>query len=159
MWGRGLLSFFGIGFLPGPSGTWASAATVAVIGLAHGPSVGPLALAVLLCVGLGSLVTVALGGPFSRAAGETDPSWVVTDEVAGQALAIAIGASFSRGGGWWPILAAFALFRVFDIWKPGPVGAAERLPGGWGILADDLVAGALAGVLVVALRFVPTLGA
>jgi len=157
MWGRALLSFFGIGFLPGPSGTWASAATMGVIWVADGPAAGPLSLAVVLCVVLGSLVTAVLGGPYSRSAGQEDPSWVVTDEVAGQALAVAIGAAASRGGGWWPAVAAFLLFRLFDIWKPGPIRAAERLPGGLGILADDLLAGVAAGLLVAALRFVPAL--
>ena len=46
----------------------------------------------------------------------------------------------------WPTaVAGFALFRLFDIWKPGPVSWAERLPGGWGVMADDAVAGILAG--------------
>ena len=46
----------------------------------------------------------------------------------------------------WPLL-PFALFRLFDIWKPGPVDAAQRLPGGWGIVMDDVLAGILAALL------------
>jgi len=51
--------------------------------------------------------------------------------------------------GWldpWPVL-PFLLFRLFDIWKPGPVDAAQRLPGGWGIVMDDVLAGILAALL------------
>jgi phosphatidylglycerophosphatase A len=48
------------------------------------------------------------------------------------------------------VLAAFVLFRLLDVWKPGPIGWLERLPGGWGIMADDLLGGAVAGALVAA---------
>ncbi len=53
---------------------------------------------------------------------------------------------------WQYLLAGFILFRVFDIWKPWPVRAAERLPGGWGIMADDWVAGIYAAVCLWGLR-------
>jgi phosphatidylglycerophosphatase A len=49
---------------------------------------------------------------------------------------------------WLPVLAAFLLFRFFDIIKPGPIWRLEKLSGGWGIMADDAVAGAAAGALV-----------
>ena len=49
----------------------------------------------------------------------------------------------------WPgLVAPFLFFRLFDIWKPGPVDAAQRLPGGWGVVLDDVVAGLLAALLV-----------
>ena len=67
---------------------------------------------------------------------------------AGQGVALML-AGLSPNRGLVTTLAAFALFRLFDIWKPGPVGRAERLPGGLGILADDLLAGAIAGVLTL----------
>ena len=47
-------------------------------------------------------------------------------------------------------LLAFFLFRILDVWKPGPIGALERLPGGWGIMADDLLGGAVAAGMVAA---------
>lgn len=75
--------------------------------------------------------------------GEEDPQSVVVDEVAGVLLALLI----ARGSGLKAELLAVALFRVFDIWKPGPVDAAQRLePEGVGIMADDVVAGLLAGL-------------
>ena len=53
---------------------------------------------------------------------------------------------------WW--LAAFVAFRLFDILKPGPVRLAENLPGGYGVMADDIVAGTLAAVCLLALQWV-----
>ncbi|MDP2984881.1 MAG: phosphatidylglycerophosphatase A [Candidatus Latescibacter sp.] len=72
-----------------------------------------------------------------------DPGRVVIDEVVGMMAALA----------WAPINlytvgAGFFLFRVFDILKPPPVRWSERLPGGWGVMADDLIAGVYANILV-----------
>jgi len=69
---------------------------------------------------------------------------VVIDEVLGQWLTLAGAAALN----WKSWLAAFLLFRLFDIWKPFPVRQLEALPGGWGIVADDLMAG-LYGALVL----------
>lgn len=112
----------------------------------------------------------------SRAAtfwGQKDPQRVVIDEVSGQHLALLLGCGIpvwwqmvppTRGGypfglitshtelGWKYILLGFILFRVFDIWKPFPVRRAESLRGGWGIMADDWVAGIYAGLCLWAAR-------
>jgi phosphatidylglycerophosphatase A len=72
--------------------------------------------------------------------GQTDPRSVVIDEVAGQMVAFLLFPHAS----WKLLLAGFALFRIFDISKPFPAGRAERLPGGWGIMVDDVIAGAYA---------------
>lgn len=145
---RAILSFGGVGFLKGPSGTYASLATVLLVVALS--SLGPPALApaVLGAVLFGSAATLLLGNGVAAADGSGDPSWVVTDEVAGQGLALLL-AGLSPSRGLETTVAAFVLFRVFDIWKPGPVGAAERLPGGLGILADDLLAGVLAGAFAL----------
>lgn len=72
--------------------------------------------------------------------GRTDPGHVVIDEVAGQMVVFLLVPRPS-----WPLLlAGFLLFRIFDISKPFPAGRAERLPGGWGIMVDDVVAGTYA---------------
>jgi phosphatidylglycerophosphatase A len=76
--------------------------------------------------------------------GKEDPSIVVIDEVIGQWITLA-GATTLNWKSW---LAAFALFRLFDIWKPAPVRQCERLPGGYGIVADDVMAG-IYGALVL----------
>jgi phosphatidylglycerophosphatase A len=75
-----------------------------------------------------------------------DPSECVIDEVAGQWIACAFAPT--------TLLAyaiAFVLFRLFDILKPWPASAAERLPGGLGIMADDFVAGLMAGAIIAVL--------
>jgi phosphatidylglycerophosphatase A len=95
-----------------------------------------------------------------------DPQRVVIDEVSGQHLALLIGCGvpiwwrlasswqepilmFIRTDvalNWKYLLLGFILFRVFDIWKPFPARQAESLPGGWGIMADDWIAGIYAGI-------------
>jgi phosphatidylglycerophosphatase A len=116
-------------------------------------------------------VTVAWLGVWasSRAArywGLKDPQRVVIDEVSGQHLALLIGGtlptlthvapkwssaplamlSAHSSLGWQYLLAGFILFRLFDIWKPFPARQAESLPGGWGIMADDWIAGLYAAI-------------
>ncbi len=75
-----------------------------------------------------------------------DPQIVVVDEVLGQWISLA-GA---RTLNWKSYLAAFALFRLFDIWKPPPVRQLEALPGGLGINLDDVMAGVYAALVLFA---------
>jgi len=85
-----------------------------------------------------------------RQFGVTDDSRIVIDEVVGQLVALA---PLAGGGAAWPlVVTGFVAFRVFDVWKPGPVGRAERnLPGGLGVVMDDVLAGVLAGLVLCAL--------
>jgi phosphatidylglycerophosphatase A len=107
--------------------------------LLHFTGVPGLILAILAATAIGTWACDV----YARETGLQDPSECVVDELAGQWLACAF-APLSI-----PALAlAFVLFRVFDIVKPWPVSAAERLSGGAGIMADDLVAGAMAGMIV-----------
>jgi phosphatidylglycerophosphatase A len=76
--------------------------------------------------------------------GKEDPPQVVVDEVVGQWISLA-GATVLNWKSW---LAAFVLFRIFDIWKPAPVRQLERLPGGYGIVADDVMAGVYAALVL-----------
>jgi phosphatidylglycerophosphatase A len=80
---------------------------------------------------------------FAGQLNQKDPRCVVIDEVAGMALALA---ALPRN--WRVYLAALVLFRLLDIVKPGPIRKAEQLPGGWGIMADDLLAGLTANLLI-----------
>jgi phosphatidylglycerophosphatase A len=79
-----------------------------------------------------------------------DPQIVVVDEVLGQWITLAGAAVWD----WQHVLAALVLFRLFDITKPWPVRQLESLPGGVGIVADDLMAGVYGALVLVALRFV-----
>lgn len=93
--------------------------------------------------------TVVLSVPASTAVEKLrgkDPHCVVIDEVVGIQIAL-LGAAPTLAG----VVAAFLLFRVFDIWKPFPIDRLQSLPGGWGIVADDAVAGVYArAVLMIA---------
>ena len=75
-----------------------------------------------------------------------DPQIVVIDEVLGQWIALCGARVFN----WQSYIAAFALFRLFDIWKPPPVRQLEALPGGLGIMADDAMAGFYAALVLFA---------
>jgi phosphatidylglycerophosphatase A len=100
---------------------------------------------------LATIFVAALGGwaceHYVRETGKEDPSECVVDELAGQWLACAF-APLSLLHGLLAYALAFILFRALDIFKPWPMSAAERLPGGLGVMADDLLAGLLAGLVV-----------
>ncbi|MDT9546900.1 MAG: phosphatidylglycerophosphatase A [Chlorobium sp.] len=145
---RALSTVFWIGYFPVAPGTAASAVALLLyllFPLFQQPSV--LAAGVLLA----TLIGVWSGGIMEDAAGE-DPSEVTVDEVAGQWLAL-----LALPSGLMPALLAFVFFRLFDILKPGPVDLVQRLPGGWGIMMDDLLAGLLANLAVRALLFSATM--
>jgi phosphatidylglycerophosphatase A len=136
---RILATWFGCGHSPVAPGT---VGTLGALPLAYGLHVlGPVAY------WAGTLAAVA-GGTWAadrtaRELGVEDPQVVVIDEVAGVLIAIGIAAA----GGPWAAAAAILLFRLFDVWKPGPVDRVQKLPGGLGIMADDVLAGLLAGAL------------
>ncbi len=152
---RLLTSCFGLGWLPFAPGTWGSLPPAIIFALASqlGASavvVGVIMAAVALA---GSAVCVRFAPTVIAATGKNDPGEVVADEVAGQAVTFLvsplIGAgSVSPGQMWIVALAGFLLFRAFDITKPWPIRKLEKFPQGWGILADDLLAGVFAAVLL-----------
>lgn len=99
----------------------------------------------------GTLVITALGvWASSRAAvelGEEDPQSVVIDEVSGVMIAVGIGSGLAFRPNLVVAAVAVVFFRVFDIWKPGPIYGVQTLPRGWGIMADDVLAGIAAGMV------------
>jgi phosphatidylglycerophosphatase A len=131
--GRMLATLLGLGFFPKAPGTAASAAaSLLYVFVLHRLS-WPLYLVFLVALFLlGSFVS----GVYAKELGQADPQRVVIDEAFGQFLAL-----FLLRPQVLPVLAAFLLFRFFDIIKPGPIRLLERLPGGWGIMADDAGAG------------------
>ncbi len=147
---RAIASFGGAGFLPKAPGTWGSLAALPVAWVLHGlGGFGLLLVATLAVTALGFWAIPKATGD------DHDPGWVVIDEVAGQWIALwplSLGLSMADVGAWvfpWPgWVGAFVLFRLFDIWKPGPVGWADRQGGALGVMLDDLIAGAMAAVLV-----------
>ncbi len=145
------LSAFGLGPVPGLPGTYASAVTAAGATALASYADLPWVYAGCLALAIGTLATLGLAPAVLAAAEDADPSWIVTDEVAGQGLALAGGYALSNHG-YAPCVLAFVLFRAFDIAKPWPIRLLERLPGATGVLADDLGAGAVAGLLVCLAR-------
>jgi len=143
----------GLGRLPKAPGTFGSLAGLALAWLfarLNSPSVelGP-ALHLALYPLFGWIALSAAGvwaaGRVEQQSGRKDPQEVVVDEVSGQWLALLVSPGMLSGdAGWKSFLAGLILFRAFDITKPFPAGRAESLPGGWGIMADDWMAGAYA---------------
>jgi phosphatidylglycerophosphatase A len=130
----------GVGRCPVASGTFGSLPGLALLWvLPADPVVQGAVLAAVMLAGWWAAGVVAA---MER---DTDPGIVVIDEVAGMLVA---GFLLPRHPG--PLLAAFLLFRVFDIGKWPPMRQLERLPGGWGIIADDVAAGLLARLVMFA---------
>jgi phosphatidylglycerophosphatase A len=142
-----LATCFGLGRFPVAPGTFTSA--VATLGAIPLVLLGWKVLMLALCVV--TVVGIPVCGSYARSTRIHDPSDCVLDEVAGQWLAILPAALAARGDRWPVYVVAFFAFRFFDIWKPWPVWWAERLPGGAGIVADDIFAGAYAAVIVFGL--------
>ena len=161
-WAALSIATCGVGYLPLAPGTWGSAVGVGLYLLFDAASLrlvnygAPLgwntaAISSLRLSGL-LLLTLALSLAGVWAAtrtegllGRKDPGVVVIDEVAGQLMAFLFVPS---GAGKWAIVVGFLAFRAFDIWKPYPIRRLEALESGLGIMADDLLAGAYACVIV-----------
>jgi phosphatidylglycerophosphatase A len=140
---KAILSFFGTGYVPVAPGTAASAVAILAHSCIFWTLDRGLATAVSAAVALGfAAATVFWGREAERLHGARDPGWVVSDEVAGQLVAAA------GIGGHVGLAVAFAGFRLLDIAKPFPIRRFERLPGGWGILADDLAAGVFVAAVI-----------
>jgi phosphatidylglycerophosphatase A len=131
-----------VGRAPLAPGTVASAVTAVLLWLLHPP---PEALVALL------VVVTALGtwaaDEAERALGGKDPGAIVVDEVAGMVLAV-LAVPLTPAA----LTAGFLLFRVFDVVKPFPANVAQKLRGGAGVMADDLIAGVYALALVLLAR-------
>src|SRR5277367_4885847 len=142
LWAWSIGTFFGAGLLkPGP-GTYGSISAVllwyAAAHIRH-PSHIALAIGTAIAAILATLIGIPAATIVARESGREDPGHVVIDEVAGQLIAlIAIPAN------WRHAAISLLLFRAFDILKPPPIRQLERLPGGTGIMFDDVAAGLFA---------------
>ena len=143
----------GLGYIqPGP-GTWTAVVTTLLwLALAFPIhfSPHPLFLVTLLLAIITTVVGVVASTRVARESGIHDPGFVVIDEAAGQFTALL--AACLPFPSWRFALVALVLFRAFDILKPWPVSALERLPEGWGIMIDDVAAGIYALILTALLR-------
>lgn len=137
----------GLGYAPVAPGTFGSAAGILIYWLTRGwPTAWQLALIAVVSA-LGIWAATRAETHFGR----EDPGAVVIDEVAGQLVTLAF-----TGAGLTATILAFFVFRILDIIKPFPADRFERLHGGTGIMADDLMAGVYGCVIVhLAMRFIP----
>ena len=133
-----------VGFFKPAPGSWGSAAAVVLAAILAMLSPWLLEIATLLVCLLGVLAA----GRYQTVTSRHDAPEVVIDEVAGQWIAL-----LAVPLDWRWYLLAFLLFRLFDIVKPGPVRMAENLPGGIGVMADDIVAGVLAAACLLLIRW------
>lgn len=145
---------WGVGRIPKAPGTFGSIPGLALGALLHRGAMAfsdqeTLRLA-FITTGLFLLTFIALWAIHrtEQCLGIHDDGRIVIDEVAGQAIAVAFFTPTA-----FTIILGFVLFRILDIIKPGPIGWCDRhLPGAWGTLVDDLLAGATAGILLALTR-------
>jgi len=157
---RLLTSCFGLGWLPLAPGSWGSLPSAIIFALAcyFGGSAAILVSLMVALIVAGSFVCVKFSHVAVAATGNEDPNEVVADEIAGQALtflAMPLLMTDVSGRQIVSIVAlGYFLFRLFDTVKPWPSHRLEEIHGGWGILADDLMAGVYAGIaLFVSAKF------
>jgi len=132
----------GAGYAPVAPGTAGSAVGVLIYLLSRDWSLASMAA----FIGLVTVVGVWASGRAAAHFGREDPGPVVIDEVAGQLVTLA-----ATGVGFTGAVVGFVLFRFFDTLKPWPVNRLESLPGGWGIMADDLLAGVYSNICILLL--------
>ena len=132
-------TFFGIGRYSKMPGTLASAVAlgIAIALLMAGIQIHWTAIIAVIAIG------TWCSDRNSRKTGDKDPPETVIDEVAGMWISI-----YALPVNYW--IAAFIVFRVVDILKPFPVNITEKLPGGIGIMADDIVGGILVNLILLA---------
>lgn len=146
-------TLFGLGRIPRLPGTMGSlAAALLFLAFWRLLPAGSLLFAHLVWLGVLLPVSVWTSAAAVRALGAGDPAPVVIDEAVGQHLALlplALPGAFE----WKMWVAGFILFRLFDIAKPFPLRRVEHWPGGWGVVADDLLAGMYAAAVLALLRY------
>jgi phosphatidylglycerophosphatase A len=138
-----IATWFYIGTVPKAPGTAGALAGVLLVFLLHRYAFFVnVHFALLALVLLPAMVWAS--SYLCGAMGLKDPQLIVADEVLGQIIAFAPVTLFNA----WDYLAAFVLFRTFDIWKPFPVNLLEKLPKGWGVMMDDVMAGLYAALVI-----------
>lgn len=146
-------TLFGLGRVPHLPGTTGSlAAALLFLALARFLPSQSIWLAHLLWLGILLPVSLWASAAAVRILGSSDPQTVVIDELVGQHLAF-LPLAWAGVFQWKMWVAGFILFRAFDITKPFPLRRVERWRGGWGVVADDLLAGLYAAVILGLLRY------
>ena len=139
-------TIFKIGYMPIAPGTWGSLVALLIwyVIIGYISTITLIGLIIIIFI-FGVYVSGITESNFNK----KDPSVIVIDEWVGQWIALL----FLQKSLLWGLV-AFALFRLFDIWKPYPIRNLDRMSGGWGIMLDDVLAGAYALVVISALRII-----
>ena len=132
----------GVGFAPQAPGTFGSLLGLVIAGILLHFGHGPVFIAILIVSAAGLWAINQVGGA-------DDAGWIVVDEIAGQMIAVLALPYVSVLG----LVLAFALFRLFDITKLGPIGALDKRHDAWGVMGDDWVAGFAAFICVFIILF------
>ena len=151
-----ILSCFGIGFLPVAPGTFASLLPLGIFLSIRCYCEQDISGLVFLFIAMiiSSVLCLLYAGQAEKAEGVKDPSWIVIDEFAGQAMALFPAALLSGPRKVVAAsLASFVLFRLLDILKPPPIHEMQQIDGSLGVLIDDLVAGIMAGTVLCIIIF------
>ncbi len=145
---RLVVTGFGLGHLPLAPGSWGSLPPAAIFALLQylNISVAITATILIILVIAGCIICVKYTPVSIAATGRKDPSEVVVDEIAGQSITLLFTCAATNNPVWLTAGGSFFFFRLFDTIKPWPARRFEKFPEGWGVLADDLVAGIYAGV-------------
>jgi phosphatidylglycerophosphatase A len=146
-WAFAIASWFGCGLAPAAPGTVGSASAI-LLGVPLAYYFGAEGWWFVALTSAMTPLGVWAAGATARLKESKDPQQVVVDEVLGQWLALSAAGPLA----WTTWIAAFALFRLFDVWKPFPLRRLERWEGGLGIVADDLGAGLYAALVLYVLR-------
>lgn len=140
---RLVATWFGCGYSKIAPGTVGTLGTLPFAYVLHRLGIVPYWCGTLAVTALGVWASTRVAAEL----GVEDPQSVVVDEVSGTLIAVGIGSGLAWRADLVVALIAVALFRLFDIWKPGPIDSVQSLPKGWGIMADDVLAGIAAGML------------
>lgn len=154
-WDRFLTTGFFSGYSPFAPGTMgALVATIMWVCASCLLNYIQLTVATGICIVLFTLASISPINRLEKVWGE-DPSRVVVDEMVGVWICLLIvpeDAAFNNGRYWLYVVAAFALFRLFDIWKPLGVRKMESIGGGWGVMMDDVLAGVYGAIVMMIMR-------
>ncbi|HEX3345934.1 MAG TPA: phosphatidylglycerophosphatase A [Polyangiaceae bacterium] len=142
-------TWFGCGLVPKAPGTMGTLGAIPLYLLVAREGQAGVAVAALVVTAVG----VWAASVVARDLGKKDPQIVVVDEAAGFLLTMLP----AREPTWLAVVAGFVLFRLFDMLKPWPIRKLEALPGGWGIVLDDIGAGVLGAAVMVGLRLAKVL--
>lgn len=148
---RLIATSFGAGFLPVCPGTWG--ALVAI--LLWLPLYLWASVSVTLWVTVAAVIVFTVAGTWASNVAERywgeDPVVACIDETVGQWITLLPVAPFCP---WWQIVLALALFRFFDIFKPLGIRSTEKLPGGMGMMADDILSGIYGGLIILIINVI-----